>query len=233
MVPTRDVDPAELYRQERLALVELLRTLDAGQLATVVPATPAWSVHDATSHLVGIAADLNAQRFPVPGSDPNDWTAHQVAMRRDATVADLAAEWDREGPGFEDGLRLFGHEMGAHYLGDLMHHVSDIHAALGRSPVRDDLVIAVALDFYLRSFEDGLAEAGIGAVEVRSGDERFLLGAGEPVAAVAASPFELFRSLGGRRTLAEVRGLDWSGDVDTIAPLVSRYPLPAASLHEV
>ena len=30
----------------------------------VVPATPAWTVHDVLAHVIGLAADLNAQRFP-------------------------------------------------------------------------------------------------------------------------------------------------------------------------
>ena len=59
---------------------------------------------------------------------------------------------------FETGLGLFGYEFGAHYLGDLLQHVGDIHTTLGRCPARDDDSIAVALDFYLTSFEASLDE---------------------------------------------------------------------------
>lgn len=230
MVPERAVDPAELYETERVAFVAMLRERSPGDLATRVPATPAWSVHDVLAHLVGITADLNAQRFGAGGGD--EWTAAQIEARRDATLDDLADEWDREAPTFEGGLRLFGYAFGAHYVGDLLQHLIDVDVALGRPPVRDDEVLAVALDFYLQSFEEVLDEAGAGAVSVTVGDERWRLGSGEVVASVRASRFDLFRALGGRRTIDEIRALDWTGGGDAILGLVSRYPTPGTSLGE-
>src|SRR5207344_433724 len=85
MVPERDVDCGELYALERRKLVDLARGLDAAELATTVPATPAWSVHDVVSHLVGITADLNALEFG-DGSDADAWTRAQVDARLDRTV---------------------------------------------------------------------------------------------------------------------------------------------------
>ena len=129
VVPERDVDPAGLYEKERLAFVSRLRLLPAGLLATRVAATPLWTVRDVLAHVVGITADLNAQRFGE--GDGDAWTLMQVAHRRDCSVDDLAAEWDREAPVFEAGLRLFGYGFGAHYLGDLLQHVGDVAAAVG------------------------------------------------------------------------------------------------------
>lgn len=230
MVPERDVDPADLYDRERLAFVSFLRGVPPEHLTLPVPATPDWSVRDVFAHLVGITADLNAQRF---GDGEGDaWTAQQIAARRHDSIDELALEWDREAPTFEMGLRLFGYGLGAHYLGDLLQHVGDVRAALGHTPGRDDERVAVALDFYLESFEETIDEAGIGAVQVRVGDETWSLGSGEPVAAVAAPRYELFRALGGRRTIEEIRGLDWHGDADVVVPLVSRYPTPTSTLHE-
>jgi hypothetical protein len=116
-------------------------------LARTVPATPAWSVRDAVAHVVGIAHDLNAQRFDV--TDPDTWTARQVRERRDASIDDLEAEWDREAPRFEDGLRLMGYEVGNHFVGDLLQHLADIEHAAGLDPIDDDEALAVGLDFYL------------------------------------------------------------------------------------
>jgi hypothetical protein len=42
-------------------------------------------VRDAVAHLVGIASDLNAQRFDV--TDPGEWTARQVHERQHAALA--------------------------------------------------------------------------------------------------------------------------------------------------
>jgi hypothetical protein len=96
----------------------------------------------------------------------------------------------------------------------------------------DDLALAVGLDFYLISFEETLDEARLGAVEVEVGDEAWTLGPGAPVASLRADRFELFRALGGRRSAAQIRALAWQGDADSVAPLMSRYPLPATDLRE-
>ena len=230
MVPERDVDPAELYEHERLAFVELLRSVPPSQLARPVAATPEWTVRDVLAHVVGITVDLNHEDFGQ--GDPAGWTRAQVERRRDATVDDLAAEWDREAPLFETGLRLFGHDMGAHYLGDLLQHVLDVHTSLGTRATVDHEVLAVATDFYLRSVEETLVTEEIGAVEVQVDGESWRLGDGDVVASVAGTRFEIFRSLGGRRTIDEIRSLDWAGDVDRVLPLLSRYPTPSATLGE-
>jgi hypothetical protein len=240
MVPERDVDPAELYDRERLAFVAFLRSLTPEQLALGVPATPLWMVHDVLAHVVAITADLNAQRFGGAADDPQAWTARQIDERRDRSVDELAAEWDREAPTFTDGLRVFGYGFGAHYLGDLLQHVGDAHHAVGRSPVRDDLPLTIALDFYLESFEETIVGAGLGAVEVvaleadgRPGEE-FVLGDRDVIARVRASRWELFRALGGRRTMAQVRALGWA-DPERSEPVIavmSRYPMPDVPLGE-
>ncbi len=230
MVPERDVDPAAMYQRERHDFVSFLSRLTSPEVGTTVPATPAWSVHDVLAHLVGITADLNAQRFGSSNSDA--WTAQQIETRYLDSVEALADEWEREGPTFEAGLRVFGYDFGAHYLGDLLQHVSDVHAALGRCPRRDDLAVAVALDFYLGSFEETLEQLDVGAVDINVGDEHWRLGREPLRATVTAERYELFRSLGGRRTLDEIRALSWAGDREAIVGVVSRYPVPAGSLHE-
>ena len=104
MIVERDVDCGIVYQRLRRRLMATARSLDSDVLALTVPATPAWSVRDAVAHVVGIAHDLNAQRFDV--IEPDEWTARQVRERRDATIDDLEVEWDREAPRFEEGLRL-------------------------------------------------------------------------------------------------------------------------------
>jgi len=229
MVPERDVDCGALYALERQRFVDLQRSCDEHARATKVPAIPAWTVHDVFSHVVGITADLNSGNFG-DLSDPDAWTAAQVDARRDRTVDQLAAEWAGEAPQFEDGLRLLGYELGSHYVGDLLQHAADVRHALGLARPDDDLSLAVALDFYLISFEETLAEAGVGSVAVEVGDEAWTLGPGATVASLRAERFELFRALGGRRSAAQIRALAWRGDADAVVPLVSRYPLPATDL---
>ncbi|MCI3948377.1 MAG: hypothetical protein K0R11_311 [Acidimicrobiales bacterium] len=222
MIAEHPADCGALYRDRRRALLDLVGSLGPEELGTVVPATPAWTVHDVVAHLVGITADLNALRFDVV--DAEAWTARQVAERRTATVPQLAVEWEAEADRFEEGLRLLGYELGSHYVGDLLQHSQDVREALGRDRLDDDLSLVVALDFYVDHFSQALVGGGAGAVVVRVGDESWTAGAGEVVATVTAGRFELLRAFGGRRTEAEVRALGWTGDVDRVLPFVSAYP---------
>jgi uncharacterized protein (TIGR03083 family) len=231
MVPERDVDCGELYGIERQRFVELQRACDDEALATKVPATPRWTVHDVFSHVVGITVDLNAGNFG-DLSDPDAWTAAQVDVRRDRSVEQLSAEWAAAAPQFEDGLRLLGYEIGSHYVGDLLQHAADVRHALGLPRPDDDLSLAVGLDFYLISFDETLTAAGCGAVEITVAPETWTLGGGAPIASITGDRFELFRSLGGRRSASQIRALAWRGDADAVVPLLSRYPLPANDLAE-
>ena len=230
VIAERPVDCGELYRKKRLDLVSLLRSLTDEQLHTMVPATPEWAVRDVVSHLVGITADLNALRFDA--ASPEDWTAEQVRVRRQSPVDALAEEWERESPTFEEGLRLLGYEIGSHYIGDLLQHVADIRHALGMAILEDDTALAVALDFYLISFEEELQESALGSVVVRLPDEEWTLGSGTVVLTLMGNRFEMFRCLGGRRSQEQIRAMAWKGNLDLVLPVVSRYPLPEHPIVE-
>lgn len=230
MIVERDIDAAALYEETRLRLLDLVRSLDDEQLAVIVPATPAWAVPDVLAHVIGINADLRVGKIG-PG-DQDAWTAAQVEHRRGRSVEELAAEWDAEAPVFEAGLRAFGYEMGSHFLGDLLQHLSDVRHALGLPRIPDDDTLLVALDFYLDSFHQTLVEAGIGAVRVDAGGDEWTLGAGEVVAGWTTDRFECFRALGGRRDEAQIRQAAWTGEVDRIVGLVSRYGLPTQGIVE-
>ena len=224
LIIERDADCGGLYQSKRRELLKLVRSLSSEQLCAPVPATAAWSVRDVVSHLVGIAADLNAGRF-----GPNDgdaWTANQVATRQASSIEDLADEWELEALQFEEGLRLLGYGIGSHYLGDLLQHASDIRSTIHAERIADDLGLAVALDFYLDSLHESLTVAGSGSVVMEVEGEEFVLGPGNPHARLVADRFEVFRCLGGRRSEGQIRALHWQGDVDRFVPLLGRYPLP-------
>lgn len=230
VIVARAVDCGELYAGKRHEMVDLMRSLSDADLATMVPATPAWSVRDVLSHVVGIPADLNAQRFDVV--DPDEWTARQVFERRDRSVDELAEEWEREGPRFEEGLRLFGYEIGSHYVGDLLQHTADVRHAVGLGILADDEALAVGLDFYLSEFDRALTSSQRGTVVVAVPGEEWAVGAGPVVGSLRASRFEAFRALGGRRTESQLRAMDWSAGIDAVLPVVSAYPLPAHPIRE-
>lgn len=223
------VDCGELYDLTKVAMSTLVGGVDPPSLATLVPATPAWAVRDVLAHVVGITADMNHRRF---GLRAEAWTARQVDERRDSDPATMIAEWDREAPAFEDGLRLFGYEMGSHYVADLHAHLQDVRSALDLGRADDDTTVRVALDFYLGSLDGTLREANASAVELVAGGEAHVVGDGEVGATVRADAFELLRVLSARRSRAQIRALDWTGDVDAVLEQLGRYPFPDADLND-
>jgi uncharacterized protein (TIGR03083 family) len=229
VIVERQVDCGQIYGEKRRELMGLVGVLAPAELATVVPATPAWSVQDVVAHVVGIAADLNALRFG-GGDDPDAWTAAQVGTRRGRSVSELDDEWAREAVRFEEGLRLLGYETGSHFVGDLLQHSQDVRAALGWARLDDDEALAVGLDHYLDTFHTTLTTTSAGSVVVSVEGETWTLGAGPEVASLTASRFELFRTLGGRRSATQISSLAWTGTPESIVPFVSPYSLPLADL---
>jgi uncharacterized protein (TIGR03083 family) len=230
VISEHDADPATHYRSTRRELVSVLEGQRSDVLDRAVAACPDWRIRDVVAHLVGITADLNAGRLPGPDEDGEAWTARQVASRAGATIAELTAEWEREAPRFEDGLTVFGYELGSHFLGDLLQHVSDIRATLGIARVADDPTLAVALDFYVDATHQSLSDDADGGVTLVLGEDRLTLGPSPVVAELATERFEVFRVLGGRRSVAQIRALHWTGDVERVAHRLSRYPVPEVDL---
>ena len=78
------IDTGAVYERTKRAFVV---TVTGADVDHVVPATPAWTVRDVLAHVIGLAADLNAQRFPDPEDDGGvAWSAQQSQA---ATVRDL------------------------------------------------------------------------------------------------------------------------------------------------
>ena len=94
--------------------------------------------------------------------------------------------WDRDAPAFEDGLRLFGYQVGNHFVGDLFIHFVDVCAAVGRSVDRESEAMWVSLDWYLDSLEEAIEALSLGALEVVTEPERRVIGHGKVLATVTA-----------------------------------------------
>jgi uncharacterized protein (TIGR03083 family) len=230
------VDTGNLYERTRREFIGTVLGLSDEQLQARVPATPAWSVREVLAHVVGLAADLNAQRFPAPDDDGTVWSNAQVERSKDSTLGDLIAEWDRESDAFEDGLRAFGYEVGSHFVADLYVHYQDVRSAVGLRPDADELTVAVALDHYLRYLSELLVTNDWGTLDIVAGDETRRLGCnGRYHAYLRTEPFELLRAVSGRRSGRQMRALDWSGHVDDVLALLQGgltggYALPESDL---
>lgn len=223
-----------MYDQARNRIIDLIEGAPPEALERTVPATPDWTGRQLLAHLAGVPADLLAGNLEGAGTPA--WTGPQVAQRADATVADLVAEWRGSAEAFGELLRN-GPEglMGA--LGaDVVQHELDLRGLLG-APVPESADIAVdkALNFMVGFLDRRVKKAELPALRLSAGNQEWTFGPGdtEPGAALATSTVELFRIVAGRRSEAQVRALDWSGDPTPYLPVLSAFgPLAAADVAE-
>ncbi len=119
-------DWGELYRDHVRAVGALAGDLSDDQLASTVPATPGWTVHDVLAHLAGGGADVVTGRLDgVPGPE---WTSRHVNERAPLRVSDLVEELvtnaDAVAATTVDNPRPA-------IVWDLAVHHADLHEALG------------------------------------------------------------------------------------------------------
>ena len=221
-------DCGAAYETLRQDLIALVRGLDPAERARTVPATPALTVRDVLGHVTGLTEDLNHGNFD--GSDADAWTRHQVERHRDEPLDATIAAWDAEAPTFERGLRELGYEIGSHFVGDLLIHVVDVRAALDLPIDVDAPPVWIALDFYLESLGQDLADAHVGALAIETGIETRVVGPGDVAASVTTEPFEMLRACAGRRTADAIAAYRWSGDIDAFIGRISRYETPTTGV---
>lgn len=194
----------DLYLAGRTRITEVVRDVDdAIAASTRVPTCPAWTVHDVLAHVVGIPTDILAGNVEGAATDP--WTAAQVDARREATIADLLAEWEANAPQVEAIVDAFG-PTGVQLLFDLTTHEHDIRLALALPPLTDLPVHLAVTGFVFTRLGGG------DGLRVVTPEGTFVLGEGEPTATLTASLFEVLRSMSGRRSEAQIRAMRWDGD---------------------
>jgi uncharacterized protein (TIGR03083 family) len=223
------IDWADEHRAARDRIGTLLAGLDGAAAATPVPPCPAWTVHDAVSHVVGMSVALAAGDFP--NGDVQAWIDGLVTSRRDRPTAAVLDEWQASG----DQIDRFVAGMGAgggQLVYDVVAHEHDIRLSLGRPGGRDSSGVhasAVAMSALLAA---DLDRVGLPAVRITSGDRTWDVGPGEPELAVALDPFELIRVFGSRRSERQLRALPWQGDLDRYLPALAHLPLPVDDILE-
>ncbi|MEM8706527.1 MAG: maleylpyruvate isomerase family mycothiol-dependent enzyme [Actinomycetota bacterium] len=195
-----------------------------------VPACDGWSVHCLLSHVVGLASDVVAGR--VDGYATAVWTNAQVDRGGGRPMEDLVAEWrltipsfvaiidDLEGSDLPDTIETAigpvpktAFEFG--YVVDLLQHEHDLRVALGHP--RDALVDhdGAVLRAMVSTARMTFAFGGLPTVTLRATDAEleWSMGRDEPVAVCEAPLVDLLRSLGGRRTVEQIRALPWTGEI--------------------
>ena len=211
-----------MYREGRQRLAQLAATLSDDDAARPVPACPGWIVRDVFAHLAGVCSDSLAGRLE--GVTTAAWAEGHVNARRDRRLGDLLAEWEASAPPVEAAVdELMPPRLATLWVLDLTAHEHDVRGALDRPGARDSPAIALAAAFLVeQGLQRTLEARHLGPLEVRSPERTWIVGAEAeapaPVAAVAASQFELFRALTGRRSAAQVAAWAWTTDPEPFLP---------------
>jgi len=206
---------AAAYGGTRRRSTELLRTAGPDAVADrVVPACPQWTVNQLVAHMVGAVDDVLAGNVAGAGSDP--WTEAQIDRLGSLPVGGLLDHWDEVGPQLEAAIPAVPPAPASQMVFDVTTHEHDLRGALGEPGARDTDGLAVGFGFLAKSLDRLIQAEGLPTLEITTKGRVLTLGDvpdGEEAQVHLAGPlFDLFRSFGGRRTLAQVRALDWSAD---------------------
>jgi len=211
------------YAGCRARITEIVGRLDEERVSTMVPTCPDWSVHDVVAHLSGGVEDAMTGRLEGLGTER--WTAAQVEARRDTPTPEILEDWNRRAPVFEKFLDPAG-ELGRQAVADIVSHEHDIRTALSVPGARDSDAVRIALGW---SAAQLIASAAVHGVALRVQDPEGLdLGRARADVTLKGSAFELLRAVTGRRSVEQLREMDWAGDCETVIPAFSWFSLRPA-----
>lgn len=193
---------------------------------TIIPACPDWTLRDILGHFVGEFEDLRDGNTAELGQ--SQWTAAQVARHASSDLAAVKQTWDELIAAAGERAR----EYGAFVLPDIVTHEFDVRGALGNTDNRDTPALIAAAQFFCPIVGRGFAAANVPALRLNFGDKSLVLGEGEPAGELRISPFETNRVVTGRRSLAQIRALDWSTDPSPWIEHISFMPPRSTDLVE-
>lgn len=173
---------------------------------TMVPACPEWTLRDLLGHQAGEIEDgLNGNMDDLGAPH---WTAAQVARHRHLDLDGVKAKWTA-------GLDAAGDaaaEMTGGAIADLVVHEFDVRGALGNTENRGGEIIAVSVPMYTGFLDGAFRANNIPALKLVTDVGETVIGEGEPAGELHTTGFELLRVATGRRSLDQIRALDWSVD---------------------
>jgi hypothetical protein len=138
-----------------------------------------------------------------------EWTQRQVERHRGDSLKDLADAWEAQFPQFLQILPNIPQPTLSQFVFDVTSHEHDVRHAVGQPGARDSVAVAVGLGF-IKTVIDSRDGIDIAVVNESS-----------------VSTFDLFRSLGGRRSRDQIAaiGLDVEYVEKAIDPLPYSIPI--------
>lgn len=210
LVATEDV--VKSYVELRDRMIALLRELPADAAQITVPHCPEWTVQETVSHMMGVPEAI--MLGDMDGVAGEEWTQRQVERHRGDSLKALADAWEAQGAQFLQILPNIPQPTLSQFVFDVTSHEHDVRHAVGQPGARDSGAVTVGLGF-IKTVIDSRDGIDIAVVNESS-----------------VSTFDLFRSLGGRRSREQIAavGLDVEYVEKVIGPMP--YSLPATPIAE-
>jgi uncharacterized protein (TIGR03083 family) len=192
------------WSASRERVSELILRTPLPELELVAPLTPEWRVRDIVAHLVGVAQDVSSGNFP---QDFDAWTSAQVERLRAIDAHTLVRQWQ------EFPIAEMLSEPLAIALFDQVTHEADICHAVGVPSELDRATLTLLSKFTLNRF--GASENNL-HVTLQLDGQDFVTGTGANEVRLSATSFEWFRASSGRRSVRQIRAMEWRSDIDVI-----------------
>jgi hypothetical protein len=232
------VNGRDYYREARDAFVDVLGSVDA---LTLVPACPAWSVHDLVAHQVHQLEGACDGTFPVVDAiaalgspDPAERRAAAFRQERWIDLGVRALEAHDVPRLVEDWARLANDAPDAvlvALLPDVAVHLFDLLGAVGSPSHRDHPLVFEALTFWAGYSDARVRLAGYAGLRLDLDDES-CIGDSSAAVVVPGDAFELLRVITGRRSRGQVAALKRAGPNPNAIDAMSVYGWRDAPLRE-
>ncbi len=219
--------PAEsafAYAGIRQRLTDLLEgTPDEEAASVVVPACPEWTITDVVAHLYGVEVDIVDGN--VEGAGTAAWADDQVRRFAPLGLRRLSEAWNETSPQVEAMGGTFPPRAAAQLVFDACTHEHDVRGAVGCPGARDTDSVIIGLTFIEDSISGLVEDKQLPGIELASPHFETTIGPDPAPVRVSTSAFELFRAFAGRRSLQQIRALDWEGDPSPYLAVFDRSPL--------
>ena len=177
----------------------------------MVPCTPEWTVRQLAAHLVGVPEDILAGRMEGVASDA--WTDAQVVLFGDLTLTELANLFESSAPQIDAVLHHIPQPIISQFVMDAVTHEQDMRSALGVQGGRDSKAVEVGVGFFLNLIE--VSDPPLFDALVNT----------------SVSPWDVLRSLTGRRTVEQMNALGLDGEAIALHFPGSPFTLPTEAVE--
>ena len=163
------------------------------------------------AHIVGVPEDVLAGRMEGVASDA--WTQAQVELYGHLTLKELADLFEASAPQIDAIIHNIPQPIVSQFVMDSVTHEQDMRSALGVPGGRDSKAVEVGVGFFLNLIE--VSDPPLFNV----------------LTSTSASPWDVLRSLTGRRTVEQMNSLGLDGEAIALHFPGSPFSLPKEAVE--